>query len=397
MTISDSLNIKPKPAYIVAETDDSEYYSSENEINFENEYKNNQNVNNYKNKYYDILFILPKEKRKKILCKDIEEQFKKRKNERKLEKNKFLASINIMKKINKHKYFKEIKNIKEKHKEFVHKFDCLEKEFTYFYNNNLTICKEKKCKNKCANDIGYCIDHYPDICDKCNHICDKNNKFDKLNNNKYYQIYNLCNECVVKRHKEIFKEKLPEEKLFHKITDDDKYNELFSTLNFEKLLLNTNIYKKLIKLQEDDGISISDLRNKLTEPKYLEHINIKKEDINFYTKYELWRQFDKSYDLINTFNDKIKYIKISDFRLRKWGTFQFKAFKEHLYEIFYGEDYINNENYFNDMFLDLDEPNTAYPIVDLEKDKDNVCNNCGTNGILPNNNYCVSCKFSGIV
>ena len=46
-----------------------------------------------------------------------------------------------------------------------------------------------------------------------------------------------------------------------------------------------------------------------------------------YTKYKLWRKYDKSTDLINTFKDKLKYIKITDFRLRKWVTLQYTAFK----------------------------------------------------------------------
>lgn len=127
--------------------------------------------------------------------------------------------------------------------------------------------------------------------------------YDKLTNNIYYQINNFCNTCTKNRHKEIFIEKYPEYKLFYKINEKDKLNELFSTTNFKNLLTNKKIYDKMIEIGEKEGLSTSDLRNKLTSSEYLSFISMKEEDINSFTKYELWRKYDKSADLINTFND----------------------------------------------------------------------------------------------
>lgn len=57
-------------------------------------------------------------------------------------------------------------------------------------NKFLVFCKFPKCGKSCAGDIGYCLEHYPDVCEQCDHICNKNDKYDKLNTNSYYKFNN---------------------------------------------------------------------------------------------------------------------------------------------------------------------------------------------------------------
>lgn len=205
------------------------------EYGYESDYDNNKSLHsecekiNINTDYYEIFFKLPKKERYNL---EFKEDFLQKKSQRSLEKYKYEANI---------KYF----NLKNKHKEndLITNIDLFIKDFTYFYNDNLT---------------------------QCNYICNK-----------------------------------------------------------------TDIYDKMIEIGEKEKISISDLRNKLTKPEYLEFIGIKKEDINSFIKYKLWRKYYKSTDLINTFNDKIKYIKNTVFRLRKWGSLQYNAFKDYMYDIIY--------------------------------------------------------------
>lgn len=321
---------KPIPAYMLnddeVETDYiQEYIHEEDNESVHSEFKE---INNNMD-YYKIFFMLPKKKRKEIIYNnEIKEEYLEKKRQKILEKHKYEANIKYFKIKNKIKLNKELIKLKVKQKEdsIVNNVDY----FMWYYNNNLIQCKQPKCKNKCANDIGYCLEHYP------------------------------------------------KDQLFYKINENDKLSKLFSTTNFENLLTNIKIYDEMIKIGEKEGLFISDLRNKLTEPEYLSFISMKEEDINSFTKY------DKSADLVNTFKDKIKYIKITDFRLRKWGTLQYNAFKDYLYDIIYKDDpeYNKFQNIFNNILEDVTELDTPYPV-----DEYKTCINCGTEGILP-------CKFS---
>lgn len=412
MPIFDFSNSKPIPAYMLSDDEElrndylqnvdedpyfSDYDGSGGE--YEPEEDDNESLHskceeiNINTDYYDIFFMLPKEKRKEIIYNnEFKEEYLKRKRQRNLEKYKYEFNIKYFKRKNKKKLNKELKKPKESN--LITDIDLFISDFMQYYNNNLVTCKEPKCKEKCGYDIKYCLNHYPEVCEKCNYICDKSNLMDKLTYNKFSEIYNYCNKCTIERHKEIFREKLPEEKLFHQIVEGDEYNELFSTLNFKNLLLNTEIYNELIKLGEKDGLSKQELREKLCEPQYLSYIGMKKEEITLYTRYELWRKYDKSSDLINTFKDKLKYIKITDFRLRKWGTLQYQAFKDYLYDILYKDDeeYNNLQNICNNILENVIEPDTPYPVNDEIEHK--ICINCGTEDTLPNNTLCLPCKFS---
>lgn len=86
-------------------------------------------------------------------------------------------------------------------------------------------------------------------------------------------------------------------------------------------------------------------------------------------------------------------IKITDFRLRKWGTLQYNAFKEYLYDIIYKDnlEYNNLQNICKDILDDVVELDTPYPV---DEDGKNICSNCGTKDILPNNTLCLKCKFA---
>lgn len=368
-------------------------FMEEHDIDDFNHLKEIINKYSKNNIYYDILFKLPKKERIKILYNlEFKEEFLEKKRQRNLNKLKYEINIKVFKKRNKYILNKELKVLKEKQYEnsIVNNIDMFIKDFMWYYNNNLVQCKQLKCKNKCANDVGYCLEHYPDVCEKCNYICNKTDIYDKLTNNIYYQINNFCNKCTTERHKEIFIEKYPKDKLFYQINEKDKLNELFSTVNFENLLTNKKIYDRMIEIGEKDGLSISELRNKICETKYLSFVGLTEDKINAFTKYELWRKYDKSADLINTFSDKLKYINITDFRFRKWGTLQYNAFKEYLFDILYENDpeYNKYQNICNNILEDVTELDTLYPADEIQ------CANCGTNNILPNNTLCLSCKFS---
>ena len=48
------------------------------------------------------------------------------------------------------------------------------------------------CKTKVGNDISYCKNYLPQYREKCNYICNINNKTDRLYYNKKYNIFNYC-------------------------------------------------------------------------------------------------------------------------------------------------------------------------------------------------------------
>jgi hypothetical protein len=391
MPVFDFSNSKVMPAHLLSDSINEENYKYDCESDYDGSGNGDIEEDNNMD-YYDIFFMLPKEKRKEIIYnKYFKDEYLEKKRQRKIEKIKYEINIKYFKRKNKNKINKELIKLKEKQNEdsIVNNVDYFIKDFMWYYNNNLVQCKHPKCKEKCGNDIGYCLKHYPEVCENCSYICNKADVYDKLTNNIYYQINNFCNTCTKNRHKEIFKEKYPEDKLFYKINEQDKLNELFSTVNFENLLTNKKIYDKMIEIGEKEGLSISELRNKLCEKEYLSFIGLTNDKINTFTKYELWRKYDKSADLINTFNDKIKYINITDFRFRKWGMLQYNAFKEHLYHIIYKDDpeYNKLQNICNNILEDVTELDTPY------LDDDKICTNCGTNNILPNNTLCLNCKL----
>ena len=93
----------------------------------------------------------------------------------------------------------KIKKLKKEFNNHINKINILdeklkeiEKDFNIYYNNNITICKEMLYKTKVGNDISYCRKHLPQYCEKCNYICNINDKTDRLYYNKKYNIINHC-------------------------------------------------------------------------------------------------------------------------------------------------------------------------------------------------------------
>jgi hypothetical protein len=350
----------------------------------------------YKHDIYEIFCLLPKQKRKELICKDMEEDFKKRKREIKMDKYKYKANIKIFNKILKYKLNKELKEIKERPNDLIDDINCLEKEFMYLYNNNLTQCKDPKCKEKCGRDISYCLNHYPDVCENCEHICNPvKDKYDKLTTNKLYNINNLCQECSKESFLNYYRKNYSKDKVFINIEDDNKLEEILGTMNYEQFLINSKILNELKKVQAEQGLKDSEVKDFLCEKKYItKHFGIPEFKINEFTKWQIYRQITRTDELVKTFKDKIKYIKISQIRFRRMGYTQFQAFKTYLMELLYGEDFMLNEEYLKSIFEDIEEPDTAYPDVDVEDEEyDDICINCGTKGIIPGNTKCIKCKF----
>lgn len=286
-------------------------------------------------------------------------------------------------------YRKKIINIKSKKRK--EKYDNLLKDFYEYYNKNLIKCKINTCKSMCYNDVGYCLDHYPKVCSSCSHVCDKNNAMDKLITNKFYDIFDLCNECSKIKFKEYYRNNYKKDKIFEDITDEEHLDSILCTMNYEQFIVNTKIYKKLLKIKEKNNMSDSDFKSYLCSDKTLiKVLNISPKTLeeNKFFKWQLYRQLSRTSDLVNTFGDKIKYIKFSNIKFRRMGYIQFQAFKDYLFELIYGENYLFNESFYNDLFEDIEEPDTSNSI--------NSCLNCGVSGILPKKELCLNCEYLGI-
>jgi hypothetical protein len=173
--------------------------------------------------------------------------------------------------------------------------------------------------------------------------------------------------------------------------------EILSTMNYEQFLVNSKILDELKKVKEEEGLEDYKIKELLCNKKIIsEYFNIPEFKINEFTMWQIYRQLVRTDELVKTFKDKIKHIKISNIRFRRMGYIQFQAFKTYLSELIYGEDFLFNEEYYQNIFQNIEEPDTAYPDAQNVDDDEyeDICINCGTKGILPGNTLCLQCKFS---
>lgn len=292
-----------------------------------NDLFNFENIDNNKlendDKYYDILFKLDKKERIKLLCKDIEKEFKERKFQRKIEKNKYETSLKIYKKVLKNKCNKEIKIIKDRSKKFIDEMDLFIKDFDIFYNNNLINCKNKGCNILCGNDIGYCLTHLPKHCEKCNKIIESNG-YDKLNTNKKNNIENYCNNCTQEAFFNNYINEYTYKDILYIIDENDKFYKTKMALS-KKTYLDMEIDSKILK----DIDKPSDLQEK----EILEFYGYKTDDYNEFTKHKLYNRITRSSELLEEFGDKILYLKVKPSFYSYIGKLQFLAFKDFLYKL----------------------------------------------------------------
>lgn len=297
-----------------------------------------------------------------------------------------IKSIKIKNKSKKIK--KEINNYKEKAKKIDNELKQLENDFYKLYGKSIINCKKNNCKNKCSKDVSYCLEHYPELCNKCDWICDSNNKYDKLTTNKFFNMYKLCQKCTKSKFLEYYRNNYKKDKMFRYVKDEKSMESILSQINYQEFINSSNIYNKLKELKEEQKMSDSDFKNYLCSKDILTNIlDIAEEKLeeNLSFKWQLYRQLSRTDDLIKTFGDKLKYIRFSNIRFRRMGYIQFQAFKEYLFELIYGEDYLNNEKFYNDIFDELGETDTSF--------SDNCCGICGINGILPDKELCLNCEY----
>ena len=261
--------------------------------------------------YYNKIFIDEKEKYKYINKQDyLLIEYKKMEN-----KIKSVKLKNIKKKYKNH--INNLNNIDEKLKK-------LEKEFDDYYNNNLTLCKEISCKTKVGNDISYCIKHMPKVCEKCNHMCDINDKTDRLHYNKKYNIINFCKICANDVYFEDYCEKYKLEHIFYMIDEKEKYYKTKKALS-KSLYLNMK--------RDSDIFNEIENKNELQEKEVLEFLDYNVDDYNEFTKYKLYNRLKRSKDLIETFDEHLKNIKIKTSFYSYISNVQFDAFKKFLYKL----------------------------------------------------------------
>lgn len=194
--------------------------------------------------------------------------------------------------------FKTIKlNIKEKiFNEIDSILDKINKE------HMLVECKNKDCKQLCYDDIGVCLQHYPDICSECDKILDRK---DKLINNKKAEIKDCCYSCSYKKYFDYFVKNYGIDNILYIFDENSEYN------------------------------------------KY-----------NDFTKYKLYNRLTRSKDIITSFGrDKLKNIKIKPSFYAYMGKLEYYAFKDFLKVLL--ESYnINNSIEIEDLCLEspiLDE------------------------------------------
>ena len=218
---------------------------------------------------------------------------------------------------------KDISSLNEKNIKLNKDLDEIEKEFYEIYNNSLTTCKNNKCKTICADDIGYCLEHMPQACDKCNKIVE-NDKFDRLNKNKKHNIENYCNSCTQETYFQNYIDEYKYEDIIHVIDEKDK---LYKT----KLSLAKQTY---LDMEKDSKILYEiDNPSDLQEKEILEFYGYKTDDYNDFTKYKLYNRITRSSELFNEFGDKLLYLKIKPSFYSYIGKIQYLAFKDFLYKI----------------------------------------------------------------
>ena len=76
-----------------------------------------------------------------------------------------------------------------------------------------------------------------------------------------------------------------------------------------------------------------DDKNTLQEKEVLQFINYNVDDYNKFTKYKLYNRLKRSKDLLETFDENLKNIKIKTSFYSYISNIQYEAFKDFLYRI----------------------------------------------------------------
>lgn len=244
--------------------------------------------------------------------------------------------------------FKTIKlNIKEKiFDEIDSILDKINKE------HMLVECKNKDCKQLCYDDIGVCLQHYPDICSECDKILDRK---DKLINNKKAEIKDCCYSCSYKKYFDYFVKNYGIDNILYIFDEND---DLYNT---KKAIVQKNYYEI-----EQDMLILDDIKNRedLLKKEIIELYgytfdeNSEYNKYNDFTKYKLYNRLTRSKDIITSFGrDKLKNIKIKPSFYAYMGKLEYYAFKDFLKVLL--ESYnINNSIEIEDLCLEspiLDE------------------------------------------
>jgi hypothetical protein len=235
---------------------------------------------------------------------------------------------------------KDISSLNNKNINLIKDLDEIEKEFYEIYNNSLTTCKNIKCKTMCADDIGYCLEHMPQACEKCNKIVE-NDKFDRLNKNKKHNIENYCNSCTQEIYFQNYIDEYKYKDIIHVIDENDKFYK--TKLSLAK--------QTFLDMEKDSEILHGiDNPSSLQEKEILEFYGYKTDDYNDFTKYKLYNRITRSSELLNEFGDKLLYLKIKPSFYSYIGKSQYLAFKDFLYKIL---DINKIDNVFNVMKLNI--------------------------------------------
>lgn len=219
---------------------------------------------------------------------------------------------------------RKINKYKEKQKKFDENLKILEKDFYDIYNSNLIICKYNSCKNKCGNDISYCINHMPKFCEKCNYICDPNNKVDRLHYNKKYNIINYCNNCSQEVYFDDYCKNYKLEDIFYIIDENDKFYKTKKALSKKTYF---DIEKDAEILHEIDKPS------DLQEKEILDFYGYDTKEYNDFTKHKLYNRIIRSSELLSELGNNLINLKIKPSFYSYISKIQFISFKKILYKL----------------------------------------------------------------
>lgn len=227
---------------------------------------------------------------------------------------------------------REIENYKYSTNKLLSDISSLEAELNAYYNANLVNCKYYSCLVQCCSDVGFCIDHYPLFCSNCNQPTDPNNPNDILYSNNKYKYTNYCYNCIINIYTKSFETNHPLSKLFKHPTD--KLQEYCFNYMFEQYKLNFNVYIDILEHQEKNGLKDHEIKALLCNEEFVVQVfNIPKSEIKFATKWYLYRQLSRSFEIFEMFGDKLKFINFSPLRFRRMTNAQFDAFKRYLCKV----------------------------------------------------------------
>jgi hypothetical protein len=259
-------------------------------------------------------------------------------------------------------YIKELNNIN--HNIHIHKYDLL------FIK--ISIYKYKTIKNKSSNTLKEIKDNksssifkniskelsilekeYDDLCKiprciYCECI------FDNININysiKKYDLIDICKDCANKELKKIIRE----QKFIKQIDEKYKNNKIVNKL-LTKNYYNLAFYNEIYIENQNEKINLYD-------DDIVKYAGFKLE--NEWDKYKLSNLCYRANKLIELFEDKIKFINISEWKLARMGKLEFEVLCSVLY------DSLGGYESYESIIKALNMNNIEEPNSDFESDNEN--------------------------